>query len=143
MTIADIRITIGTDPVAKKVIEDGLKSYNVDAIGAYRYSNFELYAHDGNSRVIGGMFGNSGMDWLYVDFFWLDPSQRGSGLGSRLLTEAEAEAKRRNCVGVYLYTYSFQAPDFYQKNGFTVMGVLEDCPIGHRKIYLSKRLAAP
>ncbi len=132
-------VTVGADPAAKQIIENGLKAYNVGVIGAYQYQNFELYARDADQQVIGGMFGNSGMDWLYVDFFWLNPEERRSGLGSALLAEAEAEAKRRGCVGVYLYTYSFQAPDFYQKNGFVIMGVLEDCPVGHRKIYLCKK----
>ncbi|HVI50208.1 MAG TPA: GNAT family N-acetyltransferase [Candidatus Sulfotelmatobacter sp.] len=139
--MADFTLAVGADADAHKIVEQGLKAYNVDVVGPYQYRNFELYARRSqDGAVIGGMFGQSGMDWLYVDFFWLDPSMRGSGLGSSLLAEAEAEAKRRDCVGLYLYTYSFQAPEFYRKCGYEIVGVLDDCPVGHQKIYLCKRL---
>jgi ribosomal protein S18 acetylase RimI-like enzyme len=138
--MSDFTLSIGADMDARKIVETGLKQFNVNAIGPYAYQNFELYARSDDSAVVAGMFGQSGMDWLYVDFFWISDDLRGAGLGSRMLAEAEAEAKRRQCVGVYLYTYSFQAQGFYEKCGFSVMGVLEDCPVGHRKVYLSKRL---
>jgi GNAT superfamily N-acetyltransferase len=137
--MSDCELKIGTDADAHRIVEKGLKDYNVDVVGPYQYQNFELYARQGQT-VIAGMFGHSGMDWLYVDFFWLDPAMRRSGLGSLMLSETEAEAKRRDCVGVYLYTFSFQAPDFYKKCGYKVVGMIEDCPVGHRKIYLCKRL---
>jgi ribosomal protein S18 acetylase RimI-like enzyme len=91
--------------------------------------------------LVGGMFGHSGMGWLYVDYLWLHPAQRGARLGARLLAQAEQEARQRGCGGVFLYTYSFQAPDFYQKQGYALMGTLEDCPPGHQRHYLKKLLA--
>ena len=54
----------------------------------------------------------------------------------------EEEARQRGCVGVFLYTYSFQAPGFYQKQGYQPMGVLDDCPPGYQRIYLKKSLTA-
>ena len=53
---------------------------------------------------------------------------------------AEEQAQARGCKGVFLYTYSFQAPGFYQKHGYQLMGVLEDCPPGHQRYYLKKLL---
>ncbi|GAQ00024.1 hypothetical protein NIES2104_65890 [Leptolyngbya sp. NIES-2104] len=37
-------------------------------------------------------------------------------------------------------TFSFQAPEFYQKLGYTVFGELPDFPIGHRRLFLKKVL---
>jgi hypothetical protein len=41
---------------------------------------------------------------------------------------------------VHLDTMSFQALPFYQKQGYTVFGILEDLPEGHRRYYLRKDL---
>lgn len=131
----------GADAQARAVVQAGLKAYNVEHIGDYGYQDFELYARDEHGAVVGGLFGHSGMGWLYVDYLWLDDAQRGAGLGARLMALAEAEAVRRGCGGVFLYTYSFQAPEFYHKLGFQPLGVLEDCPPGHQRHYLKKRLA--
>lgn len=138
----DYRFTLGTDAEAWQVVHDGLEGFNVELIGDYAYSDFALYARDEQEQVVGGMFGHSGMGWLYIDYLWLHDSQRGQGLGARLLAMAEDEARQRGCVGVFLYTYSFQAPDFYQKQGYQLMGVLDDCPPGYQRLYLKKTLAA-
>ena len=42
---------------------------------------------------------------------------------------------------VYLSTYSFEAPRFYEKLGYEIFGRLEDFPPGHTKFYMRKSLA--
>jgi len=133
----------GENPPARAIVEKGLEDFNARFVGERQYKRFEIYARNASNAVVGGAFGQSGMDWLYVDYLWVDPIHRGCGLGARLLALAQEEARARQCVGVYLYTYTFQALDFYRKQGFTVMGALDDCPVGHRRIYLSKPLLAP
>lgn len=135
----NFNFTLGADPQARDVVAQGLLAYNLEQMGRSNvYDNFELYARDAEDEVVGGMFGHSGMGWLYIDYLWLQSDLRGSGLGAELIARAEDEARRRGCLGVFLYTYSFQAPGFYEKQGFEVMGVLEDCPPGHQRIYLKK-----
>lgn len=140
MTLADYRFTMGSDATAMAQVRAGLEAFNQAQIGDYAYLDFALYARDSENQVVGGLFGHSGMGWLYIDYLWLADSQRGNGLGAHLLGLAEDEARRRGCTGVFLYTYSFQAPGFYQKQGYEQMGVLEDCPPGHKRFYLKKRL---
>lgn len=136
------RFRLGADAEAMAVVRTGLERFNVEQVGEYGYEDFQLYARDGADQVVGGMFGHSGMGWLYVDYLWLDDGQRGHGLGAQLLQAAEDEARRRGCHGVFLYTYSFQAPGFYRKQGYELMGVLEDCPPGYQRHYLKKSLQA-
>ncbi len=53
---------------------------------------------------------------------------------------AENEALARGCHGAYLDTFSFQAPDFYQKLGYEIYGKLDDFPKGHCRYFLRKKL---
>ncbi|MCU1740943.1 MULTISPECIES: GNAT family N-acetyltransferase [unclassified Pseudomonas] len=140
MTDTPYSFSLGADAEAMAVVRKGLERFNAEQIGAYAYEDFQLYARDSEGQVIGGMFGHSGMGWLYIDYLWLNHALRSRGLGGQLLKRAEDEARSRGCKGVFLYTYSFQAPDFYQKQGYQVMGVLEDCPPGHQRYYLKKSL---
>ena len=52
----------------------------------------------------------------------------------------EAEAKARNCRQIVLETHSFQAPGFYRKLGFEVIGTVDGYPLGHQYLTLVKRL---
>lgn len=40
----------------------------------------------------------------------------------------------------FLDTFDFQACEFYEKHGYTAFGVLEDCPTGHCRFYMEKKL---
>lgn len=99
-----------------------------------------LFARDENGRVLGGVDGRSSWGWCYIDRLAISPQMRGRGIGSRLLAEVEAIARRRGCVGVRLTTTSFQAAPFYEKQGYREYGRLDDHPPGHTMIYLAKRI---
>ncbi|MEP7380390.1 MAG: GNAT family N-acetyltransferase [Gemmatimonadota bacterium] len=92
-----------------------------------------------DGSLAGGLVGEFGWGWLHVDLLWVADAGRGRGLGSALLRAAEVQARGRDCVGIYLDSFDFQAPGFYLKQGFSVFGVLEDFPPGSRQTFLSKR----
>jgi hypothetical protein len=48
----------------------------------------------------------------------------------------------RDCHSSYLWTESFEGPDFYPKLGYQKFAVKEDFPLGHRRTGFMKRLAA-
>ena len=65
---------------------------------------------------------------------------RGKGFGKELLSQAEEEARQRGAMHAYLDTFSFQAPGFYQKQGYEVFGQLDDFPTGHQRYFCKKKL---
>lgn len=76
-----------------------------------------------------------------MDLLWVDARHRGSGLGSRLLAEAERVAgTERSCVRSRVETWDFQAPDFYRKRGYEVRGRIENYPPGITEFTLVKEL---
>lgn len=93
-----------------------------------------------NGNVIGGLVGGTYWSWMYIELFWVDESERGRGLGTRILAKAEEIAVQRGCRNAHLETHDFQSLRFYQKHDFVVFGELEDLPEGHKKYYLRKSL---
>ena len=75
-----------------------------------------MFLRDAQGRTIGEITGETNWDWLYVDCFWLPDDLRGGGWGARLLAAAEGEARERSCRHVRLFSYSFQAPGFYESS---------------------------
>jgi GNAT superfamily N-acetyltransferase len=100
-----------------------------------------LLSDPGGGDIVGGLYGSTLFSYLRVDLLFVPEAMRGTGIGRTLMTEAEAEAVRRGCHAASLDTYSFQARGFYERLGYTVYGTLEDCPPGHRRFFLTKRLA--
>jgi len=77
---------------------------------------------------------------LYVDVLWVKEEFRDEGYGSSLLIEVENIAKEKGCKLIHLDTFDFQAKDFYIKHGFEIFGVLENCPIEHKRYYMKKNI---
>ena len=106
-------------------------------------SDYEPYAlrlrDDASGEVVGGLFGRKYYGWLFVELLFVPELGRRQGLGSRMLAEAEAFARSKGCIGVWLDTFSFQAPDFYPKHGYKRFGVIEDYPKGSTRVFYRKR----
>lgn len=88
-----------------------------------------------------GLTGRTWAYWLHVDLLWVDAPHRGSGLGARLLAEAERTARtERACTRSRLETWDFQAPGFYRKQGYEEIGRVADYPPGVTEFILVKDL---
>jgi ribosomal protein S18 acetylase RimI-like enzyme len=122
-------------------VRRGLEAYNVAHSSVADAQALSVFARDANGTVIGGVLGETWGEWLDIWQVWVDPAFHRQGLGSRLLRAAEQAAIARGCRHAQLDTYSFQAPEFYAKQGYEVFGLLEGMPDGHKRFYLRKRLA--
>ena len=122
------------------VIGPAIDSYNKQQVGHYQSQTlcFALYNED--EEVLGGVIGSTYWNWLEIHLMWVREDLRGQGYGERLLTLAEEEGQRRGANAVFLDTFSFQAPGFYEKYGYEVFGTLSEFPEGHQRFYMSKRL---
>ena len=111
-----------------------------DVIGPATPRLLVVPIRDGAGAVVGGLWAISVFRWLHIEMMFVPESLRSLGIGAALLGAAEAEARNRGCLGIYVDTFSFQAAPFYEKMGFSTFGVLDDCPPGHRRLFLHKRL---
>ena len=121
--------------IRKKLIE-----YNTHNIGIEPMIEHVRYLLRNNSNeIVGGITGIIYMDCLTIDLLWVIDELRGLGYGKKLLNEVEDIAKSRKCSMILLDTFSFQAPDFYKRNGFNVFSTLENCPVKEVKRYYLKK----
>ena len=123
-------------------IRESLNQFNYAHVGDDGHTPLNLIEYDADGNIIGGLLGGTYWGWMYIDILWVREDHRRQGVGSRLLTEAEKEAMRRGCHHVHVDTMSWQAPMFYQKHGYEVIGVLPDIPLGNQKYLLMKALQA-
>ena len=123
-------------------IREALNQFNCAHVGDDGHTPLHLIEYDADGNIIGGLLGGTYWGWMYIDILWVREDHRRQGVGSRLLTEAEKEAVRRGCHHVHVDTMSWQAPAFYQKHGYEVIGVLPDIPRGNQKYLLMKALPA-
>lgn len=127
-------------PEEIQYLEDRLDEFNEAATGIGGGAWLGLFVRDEAGRIVAGISGASWGGCLELRQVWVEASRRQQGLGTRLLAEAEAEARRRGCTQILLSSFSFQAPAFYARHGFEVLTVMPDFPRGHRNLLLRKRL---
>ncbi|UVI32742.1 GNAT family N-acetyltransferase [Paenibacillus spongiae] len=104
------------------------------------YQEINLVMKNEQDEIVGGLNSVFCWDWIEVDILWVDESYRGRDYGTRLLKEIEEIAKDKKCTFIKLNTFSFQAPDFYKKQGYRIIGLIEDAPRGHTHYYFKKEI---
>ena len=128
-----------SDYIRKKVIEHNLSKLPDEV--KHPVKNISFVLRDEENRILGGITGTIFWYHLHIDFLWVDESLRGEGYGNELLAKIEDFARENNCKLILLDTFSFQAPKFYQKFGYEIVGIIKEHPtIENQQYYLSKRL---
>ena len=125
-------------PTRRRVAQQ-LRRYNSEAIGKIENKPVAVTVRD-NGEVIGGLVGWTFLGWMFIEMLWISDEHRGKGLGRRLVEKAESEARKRGVANVYLDTFDFQAPGFYQKLGYRDFGKLKDFPAGQSRHWMTKTL---
>lgn len=137
----NLTLTDAPGDQAQAVIREGLADYNLTQAGYRDARPLAVLISDPETReVIGGLLGRTSMGLLFIDLFFLPESLRQQGIGSRVIRTAEQEAIRRGCSRVILLTVTFQAPGFYERQGYQVLGRIECDPPGHTRICMTKKL---
>lgn len=132
---AGLEIIEARDPAVARVVGAALTAVADDLFGAETgRESMAVLPEQG-----GGLWMVARRDWLFLDLFVLPAKARRQGLGSRMLAMAEAAARARGCVGVWLDTYGFQARPFYERHGYRVIGALPDFPAPWQRFFLAKR----
>ena len=118
----------------------GLVKFNREQAGPLLYKRTVIGVRDGKGRLLGGLILQSYWRESYIELLWLSARARRAGFGSRLIEEAERRARRRGSRLIHLNTFSFQAPGFYEKQGYRRFGRMSGSPKGESRHFYVKRL---
>ncbi|MBL8509047.1 MAG: GNAT family N-acetyltransferase [Chitinimonas sp.] len=124
-------------------VDQGLDLANSAAAPLQDVRPLACFAQSADQATVGGAVGRTWGHCCELQQLWVDPAQRQQGIASALLALFEARARQRSCQLCYLETFSFQAPGFYQKQGYQVQAELAGFPDGIVKYLMSKVLLAP
>ena len=133
-----------TLPETRAAILEGLIAYNErQTEGRYappRYTAIALRDPE-SGKTVGGLTARIAYSRMFVELLFIPETLRGQGFGEKLMRQAEDVAREAGCTGIWLDTFSFQAPDFYKRLGYTEFGTLADYPPGFTRHYLHKPLS--
>ncbi|HYS16392.1 MAG TPA: GNAT family N-acetyltransferase [Candidatus Binatia bacterium] len=141
MANEDLRVE--DDPRREDValLDARLYEFNAAASGVADGRSLAIFVREADGTIAAGLHGWTWGGTGFVQAIWVRENLRGRGLGSRLLVAAETEALRRGCHQMHLDTLSYQAPAFYRRLGYEVIGELPGWPGNDTRIFLRKTLA--
>ena len=136
-----IEIAVNPGEAERSAILFPLNAFNVASAGDPKPEKVALLVRDElTNEIIGGLYGSIFYRWLFIELLAVPEQTRGQGTGSRLMEMAEELAREKGCVGIWLDTFDFQAPEFYPKHAFTRFGQLDEFPPGHQRYFFQKQL---
>jgi GNAT superfamily N-acetyltransferase len=132
-----------TDEVTKadlKILHAGLHHHVKQNVGDEdKGIKIHLVIRDQGGAFVGGLYAWTTLRNMILENLWVEEPYRGQGLGRKMVLEAEKIAKAQGCIASQAYSFSFQAPGFFQKMGYEVLGVSDGYPEPVKEYYLIKK----
>lgn len=126
----------------REAVRSLLAAANAEAGWPHAQEVVLLALRDGSGAISGGLIARYNWRWLCIETLAVAPALPGAGWGARLRAQAEREARACACIGVRLDTHSFRARGVSEKQGYALSGEIADCPPGHARHTMTKRLDA-
>ncbi|CAB4709634.1 MAG: GNAT family N-acetyltransferase [Actinobacteria bacterium] len=140
----DLVTKIGeADPELDQQLAERLDEHNAAATaGTDPAPELTVQVHDVDGVLMGGV---SGWTWgvaTGIAMVWVHVDARGSGLGARMIGDFETEAVARGCRHVFVTSFTFQAPGFYERLGYRQIFSWDAVPTPeHADLHFRKELA--
>ncbi len=108
----------------RETLHEEIKSFNYPRLGSYELKRFAIYMQDNAKNTIAGLYGFiiDNHKTIRVELVWVKDEFRNQGLGTQLFNELERYAMTHECKVIQASTMEFQAPIFYEKIGFKLLG---------------------
>ena len=141
----DLTIEHDPDPgdvawLERRVAEETARGTNrVDETEA----ELAIFVRSEAGAILAGIYASTWGGCAELQHLWVDETQRGRGLGARLIDAAEAEAARRGCRQVVLFTHAANTGSGgrrWTRRGYELVGRVDDYPIGDAALWYRKAL---
>ncbi len=123
------------------LLDEKIYEFNSSTIEKHDGMLFAKTVQDEHGAVIAGIAGWTWACACEITLLWVNEGLRRKGIGKKLLMAAEEEAKDKECNIILIRSYSFQAPLFYEQNGYKIEHVIEGFPPGHNYYTLIKTIS--
>jgi GNAT superfamily N-acetyltransferase len=135
-----ISVHLQAPAAAVAVVDAGLDDFNIASAPLDDVHSLHVIAHNPDGTVVGGAIGRTWGECCELQQLWVSAELRSAGMGTRLMDAFEQAARSRSCKLVYLETFSFQAPIFYQFRGYVKVLRTEGFTRGVTKFTMHKWL---
>ncbi len=126
----------------QRIIHSGFVRHTDEfSVPQFEKNRINWLSYDREKILVGALTADVLWDWIYIDELWVSESHRGEGMGKSLMNEAEIYASSHNLVGLWLWTQSWQAADFYKHMGYEEFARFPDFPKGHFRIGFRKQFS--
>ncbi|MEU2182235.1 GNAT family N-acetyltransferase [Streptomyces thermolilacinus] len=140
---SDTALSVGhQDRELAERLSKGLDEVNFAATGTTPADQgaLSVRAVDEAGELVGGLTAWTRGGLLGIEMLWVRAESRRDGWGGRLLRAAEEEARRRGCDRACVSSFTFQAPEFYQRHGYVETGRTLGIPGGTEDVHMYKPL---
>ncbi len=132
----------------RDMILKGLEEYNTTFFEKkyqkVHFPSFVVYVKNDHNALIGGvcglLFQTDNSRWAYVDYAWVDKAYRKQGVGRNLFLKLEEYVRNQGCTYIQLFTWEYQAVGFYEKLGYSQVGLVPDWIEGYDALFFRKLL---
>lgn len=144
--MSDQRVTeeleLETPPAEADVrtLRERLRGFNTSRSTIEQGQPMAIFKRDDEEQMLAGVYGWLWGECLEIVFLWVAEPLRGQGLGRRLLRQMESAGQKRGARLAMLETFSFQAPGFYQDQGYETFSIIEGYGGRHAKHFMRKAL---
>jgi ribosomal protein S18 acetylase RimI-like enzyme len=125
-----------------KAVQNGLTNHNKKFPSGgldIPTPDISLVLRDSENNIVGGVITSMLVGIMHLEVLWVDEKIRGLGLGRDLVLEAERLGREKGYRATQAWTFSFQAPEFYQSIGYKIIGIFEGYCDGVTEYVLSKK----
>lgn len=138
----DLTTTTGrADAVLDQRLNDELSKFNTAATPGVAVADELTVRIEEDGELVAGVSGWTWGQAAGIAMTWVREGQRGTGIGASLLEAFESGAKARGCTHVFVTSFTFQAPAFYQRLGYEEIFRWESVPTpGRDDVHMRKRL---
>lgn len=128
------------DPALDERLSTELDAWNFAAVGRDDLREMTVRVED-DGELVAGLSGWTWGTCAGVGMVWVHEDVRRDGWGARMMAAAEEVARERGCRQLLVSSFTFQAPDFYRRQGYTEFARSPDLPVeGEADVHFLKLL---
>jgi GNAT superfamily N-acetyltransferase len=135
----EVVVTGKTSSQDRVELDMRLDEFNRERTGFRDDRDLSCFLRHDDGSLAAGIDGFTWGGYARIDALWVEAGLRGQGLGRQLVEAFERAARARGCTSVVLATHEFQAPGFYERLGYELVGETLETPRGYREQLFQKR----